>query len=47
MPKSSRGYRTITLTLKKDTTVPVYASARTADALETIMADMPLYVRCI
>lgn len=43
MAKSPRGYRTIMLALKKDTTVPVYASARVADALQKITSEMPLY----
>jgi hypothetical protein len=41
--KLQRGYRTITLTIKKDQTVPVYASPRVADALQRIIAEAPLY----
>lgn len=37
-----RGYRTITVQLKKEV-VPVRASARVADALEELSADMDLY----
>jgi sulfate adenylyltransferase subunit 1 (EFTu-like GTPase family) len=42
MPKLPRGYRTIKLALKNET-VPVHASARVADALQKITAEMPLY----
>lgn len=40
---AQRGYRTIQVTLGAGEIVPVYASARVADPLGEIMADMPLY----
>ena len=38
-----RGFRTISLEMKKAGDVSVYTSPKIADALEKIMADMTLY----
>lgn len=43
MAKAKRGYRTIPLELKKGEVVPVYTSARVADALQEISANVTLY----
>ncbi len=39
----NRGYRTIRLPFSQDNQIAVYTSARAADALEEITADMTLY----
>lgn len=43
MAKAKQGYRTIPLELKQGAVVPVYTSARVADALQEISANATLY----